>query len=48
MLCAGIFCAQDRCTALLISAKEGYADCARLLLAAGADKETTDNVQPCF
>ena len=43
-------CIQDGTTALLYAAMNGHADCARLLLDAGADLETTDVVRwrkPC-
>ncbi len=37
--------AQDEMTALLWAAMEGHADCVRLLLDAGADKDTKNNVR---
>ena len=37
--------AQDGSTALLLAAWMGHSDCVRLLLDAGADKETTDKVR---
>ncbi len=37
--------AQDGRTALMWAAAEGHADCARLLLDAGADKEVKDQVR---
>ncbi len=37
--------AQYGSTALIWAAMRGHADCARLLLDAGADKETTDDVR---
>ncbi len=37
--------AQDGKTALIVAAKEGYADCVRLLLDAGADAEVEDDVR---
>ncbi len=47
--------AQNGCTALILAAGQGHADCARLLLDAGADKEAKMNVRrgvveyiPCF
>ncbi len=36
---------QDGCTALICAARNGHSDCARLLLDAGADKETKCNVR---
>ena len=45
-LCIVILCgAQDGRTALICAARNGRADCARLLLEAGADKSATDNVR---
>ena len=37
--------AQDGRTALMFAAENGHADCARLLLDAGADKVAKDNVR---
>ena len=37
--------AQDEMTALLWAAMEGHADCVRLLLDAGADKDAKNNVR---
>ncbi len=37
--------AQSGSTALILAAGSGHADCARLLLDAGADKEATDKVR---
>ncbi len=41
-LCGG---AQDGRTALILAARWGHADCARLLLDAGADKEVKSDVR---
>jgi hypothetical protein len=35
---------QYRCTALMRAAADGHADCVRLLIDAGADKEARDEV----
>ncbi len=37
--------AQDEDTALMHAVRWGHADCVRLLLDAGADKESTDDVR---
>ncbi len=37
--------AQDGWTALIWAAEKGHADCARLLLDSGADKEAKDKVR---
>ncbi len=37
--------AQDELTPLMMAARFGHADCARLLLDAGADKNATDKVR---
>jgi ankyrin repeat protein len=39
---------QSGCTALIYAAANGHADCARLLLDAGADKNAKDVVRDCF
>jgi hypothetical protein len=41
---------QDGCTALIWASANGHADCARLLIDAGADKEAMTNVRVgrCF
>ena len=44
-LTCGAAAAQDGCTALICSGSNGRADCVRLLLDAGADKEAKDRVR---
>ncbi len=40
-----IFCeTQNGCTALILAVLKGRADCVRVLVEAGADKDATDNV----
>ncbi len=43
-LCCGDSDSQDEYTALLLAAREGHANCLRLLLDAGADKDVKSKV----
>ena len=48
VVCRDEYDSQDGCTALIEAAWSGHADCARLLLDAGADKEARDDVRCCL
>ncbi len=44
-VCGGEFDSQWEETALILAAENGHADCVRLLIDAGADKDTADDVR---